>query len=251
MKNNVILFSLLCLALFSCVKKDDPIDAGLSSNAKVTFSNFVGNQPLVLQSNWYLNANGDSFKVNVYKYYITNVKLTKSDASVYTEKDSYHLINEADASSQSFVMADVPEGTYTSISFLIGVDSARNTSGAQTGALDPINGMFWTWNSGYIMAKFEGVSPQSTSTDKTVVYHLGGFSGTTSVLRSVTLPFPTSLNIKKGTTPNIHIDGDVAEWFSFPNVIDFAQKPLLMTPGKDLVNIADNYQDMFKVNHID
>ncbi|MFM2203873.1 MAG: hypothetical protein RLZZ605_837, partial [Bacteroidota bacterium] len=30
-----------------------------------------------------------------------------------------------------------------------------------------------------------------------------------------------------------------------------AQKPLLMTPGKDLVNIAENYKDMFKVNHID
>jgi hypothetical protein len=251
MKSNLILLSILCVSLFSCVKKDDPIDANASSNAKVTFSNFVGSQPLTLQTKWYNNANGDSFKVNVYKYYITNVKLIKSDNSVYTENESYHLINEADASSHSFVMANVPEGSYTSISFLIGVDSARNTSGAQTGALDPINGMFWTWNSGYIMAKFEGVSPQSTSMDKSVVYHLGGFSGPNNVLRTVTLSFPTTMIVKKGTTPNVHIDGDLAEWFSFPNVIDFAQKPLLMTPGKDLVNIAENYKDMFKVNHID
>jgi hypothetical protein len=101
------------------------------------------------------------------------------------------------------------------------------------------------------MAKFEGVSPQSTSMDKSVVYHLGGFSGPNNVLRTVTLSFPTTMIVKKGTTPNVHIDGDLAEWFSFPNVIDFAQKPLLMTPGKDLVNIAENYKDMFKVNHID
>jgi len=34
-------------------------------------------------------------------------------------------------------------------------------------------------------------------------------------------------------------------------VIEFSKKPVLMTLGKDLVNLADNYQDMFRVSHID
>jgi hypothetical protein len=249
MKSNLIFLSILLVSLYSCVKKDDPTPP--SANCKTTFENFVGNQPLVLSSAWYTNANGDSFNVTTYKYYITNIKLTKADGSVYTETESYHLINEADANSKFFVMGNIPEGNYTSISFLIGVDSTRNTSGAQTGALDPINGMFWTWNSGYIMAKLEGVSPQSNAAGKSIIYHVGGFSGASSVIRSTTLTFPTTLVIKSGSTPNIHIDGDVAEWFGFPNVIEFSKKPVLMTLGKDLVNLADNYQDMFKVNHID
>ena len=33
-------------------------------------------------------------------------------------------------------MAGVPEGNYTKVEFLIGVDSLRNTKGAQTGDLD-------------------------------------------------------------------------------------------------------------------
>jgi hypothetical protein len=49
----------------------------------------------------------------------------------------------------------------TGIRFLLGVDSARNVSGIQTGALDPARGMFWTWNSGYVMAKIEGSSPSA------------------------------------------------------------------------------------------
>ncbi len=252
MKSKIILLILVTTSLFSCIKKDDPVPPSASlSSAKLTFENFVGTKPLVLNTEWYTNANGDSFKVSTYKYYITNIKLTKADGSVYTETESYHLINEADASTKFFTMGNIPEGNYTSISFLIGVDSTRNTSGAQTGALDPINGMFWTWNSGYIMAKFEGTSPQSTASGKSIIYHVGGFSGATSVIRATTLSLPTALVVKAGLTPNIHIYGDVAEWFGFPNVIDFSQKPVLMTLGKDLVNLADNYQDMFKVSHID
>jgi hypothetical protein len=59
--------------------------------------------------------------------------------------------------------------------FMIGVDSARNNSGAQTGALDPTNGMFWSWSTGYIMAKFEGTSAQSPAAANALKFHIGGF----------------------------------------------------------------------------
>ncbi|WP_316930094.1 MbnP family protein, partial [Hymenobacter sp. IS2118] len=47
--------------------------------------------------------------------------------------------------SQLLALKDIPVGDYQSVSFTVGVDSARNVAGAQTGALDPNNGMFWTW----------------------------------------------------------------------------------------------------------
>ena len=54
-------------------------------------------------------------------------------------------------------LADIPNGEYTKVNYTIGVDAARNTEGAQDGALDLVNGMFWSWNTGYIFMKMEGL----------------------------------------------------------------------------------------------
>ena len=72
--------------------------------------------------------------------------------SVITQKNDYHLVNQAIDSSLSFTIS-LAANKYDSVGFLLGVDSAGNTSGAQTGALDPLNDMFWTWNTGYVMEK--------------------------------------------------------------------------------------------------
>jgi hypothetical protein len=40
--------------------------------------------------------------------------------------------------------------------------------------LDVANGMYWMWNSGYIMAKMEGTSNQSGATNKNLKFHIFG-----------------------------------------------------------------------------
>src|SRR5690606_27558520 len=122
-------------------------------------------------------------------------------------------------------------GVYTAVKFLIGVDEARNTSGAQTGALDPMHSMFWDWNTGYIMAKLEGHSPQSTGPANFIGFHLGGFSGPESVLREVTLTFPEPVLISAGKKPVIHIKSNLLEWFGPPNIVDFSEINIIMGPG--------------------
>ena len=64
------------------------------------------------------------------------------------------------------------------ISLLFGIDSALQVGGVGTGALDPLRGMYWTWQTGYVQWKMEGairvdglVSP--------LELHLGGFDGAT------------------------------------------------------------------------
>lgn len=78
---------------------------------------------------------------------------------------------------------------YDSITFLIGVDSLHNVSGAQTGALDPVNDMFWTWNSGYVMAKLEGNSSSSPQMNQKFEYHIGGYSGKHNVVKKLSFRF--------------------------------------------------------------
>ena len=120
------------------------------------------------------------------------------------EKNSFHLIDESVPESQSFSLS-VPEGNYSSLNFLLGVDSLHNVSGAQTGELDPAKDMFWTWNSGYVMAKLEGNSPSSALVNHKYEFHIGGFSGKYNVLKNIELHFPENKTINFAAGQNIEI----------------------------------------------
>lgn len=168
----------------------------------------------------------------------------------FAESESYHLLNHADANSLSFNLSDVPNGTYNSITFTIGVDSLRNVSGAQTGALDPANGMFWSWNSGYIMMKLEGVSPKSTQSGNMLKYHIGGFSGTYNTVKTVTLSFPQTITVD-GNNKKVKLTANVLALFSNPNTINFATMSSVQMPGIESKMLADNYASMFTVSGVE
>lgn len=233
----------------SCTKKENPTPVVENGQVYMEFFNKVGAGNLQLNTQWYMNANGDSFTVSKLNYYISNVVLNGSTGTDnYTEPESYHLIEHSPLPSEmTFNMATVPGGKYKSVTFTIGVDSLRNVSGAQTGALDPALGNFWTWNTGYIMLKFEGSSPKSTTPDNKVFLHAGGFSGENSVLRTVTLNFPTEIEVTKNKTPHIHVEANVLKMLNEPNVIDFAATSVIHMPGTDAKKLADNYAGMFSI----
>lgn len=251
------LIAIACAAgfIFSSCKKETPEDPQTPSTpatGSVTFSisNEVDGQPIVLHSQNYVNPNNDTFVVDLFKYYISNVRLYKADGSHYDEPESYHLIDQNNTASRTFTLTDVPSGDYVSMSFMIGVDSTRNVSGAQTGALDPANGMFWTWSTGYIMAKMEGSSPQSTQPGHILAFHIGGFTGINKGIRTVTPSFNSVAMNVGSTARTIYLDCNLNEWFKTPTLIDFS-----VTADNQITNamnrtLADNYADMFTVDHI-
>ncbi len=251
---SILLLTGLVFSVNACRKKDPPEPQPQPSSdvgqITLNFSNLAGDQPLVLDSVYYLNAHGDSFIVTNYAYYITNISLVSDQDEDFSIENSYYLVKEKEESSKQIALSDIKPGKYSAIKFLIGVDEARNTSGAQTGALDPMHSMFWDWNTGYIMAKLEGKSPQSTGPANFLGFHLGGFSGPESVLRWVTLSFPEQLVINTESNPTIHIEANMLQWFGPPNVINFSEVNIIMGPGLAASNIADNYAKMFKISHI-
>lgn len=237
----------------ACRKKEEQAAPPVVNNqgkVSLTFKNVVGTQPLTLQDVWYKTDHGDSMKIFEYMYYVTNIAL-HSDSGEFKEWESYYLINESKAASKSFTIDSIPSGTYNKISFLIGVDEKRNTQGAQTGALDPLNAMFWDWNTGYIMAKLEGMSPQSPLPSKVLSFHVAGFKMGTSVIRKVTLTLPQPIEVNAATTKNIHLKADVLEWFKTPNTIRFNQTYVIGSEGQAAMDMADNYSDMFSIDHIE
>ena len=252
MKKYFVFLLALPLMVTSCKKEtaedtDDDHVHGTTGSVEVSFSNYVGDSILILDTKDYLNANGDTFSVSKLNYYISNVKLTASDNSVFSETESYHLLQASDAASLKFNLVGLPEKNYTSITFTLGVDSLRNVSGAQTGALDPTKGMFWNWNSGYIMAKMEGMSPQSGDAMGMLMLHVGGFSGANNVLKTITINFPSSINVNHHAMPQVKLKADLAQWFKSPETIDFATTYMIHMPGASAKKVADNYADMFSL----
>ncbi|MGG9960225.1 MbnP family protein [Ferruginibacter sp. SUN106] len=215
---------------------------------KICFINTVKNMPLVLDSIAYKNPFGEEYHIARLKYYISNIALHNASQQ-FAETNSYHLIDAADSNSLSFTI-DATADTYNSISFIVGVDSLKNVSGAQSGALDPANGMFWTWNSGYVMFKLEGNSPASTIINHRIEYHIGGFSGADNVLQTITLPLQKKLNIEEGKNSEIIIMADLDKLWQGATDLKIATTPATMTPGTLSKKIAANYNRMFTIKEV-
>lgn len=203
----------------------------------IDFQNRFGNALLLPEQSYLMN--GDTLTINRFKYYISHFMLINEQGKKIPLPVQYYLIDAADEASGKITL-NIPIGKYQSIHFLLGVDSLRNVSGVQSGALDPLHGMFWTWNSGYIMAKLEGTASSSQIAGKQFTYHIGGFRGNNHTARSISLPLSLSDH-------PITIIADAKKWFEGPNPLVISKEPVCHSPGSLAVRIANNYANMFSI----
>ncbi len=210
----------------------------------IQFTNYVGNTILQLDST-YKNDLGQIFKVANFKYYISNICFKNASGKNYVIQD-YFLVNELEEETKQITLNNVPEGSYTSIEFMIGVDSLHNCSGLQSGALDPVNGMFWAWNTGYVFLKLDGQAPASKSTGHIFEYHIGGYKQPANSIRKITLNFKNNKVVSASNPLTLSIKADVLEILKTPTTIDFT-KLSGVTDTRNASIIANNYADMFSV----
>ena len=215
-----------------------------SGQLVVLLDHYVGNKLLQQDTVSYQNELGQSFTVTKFRYYIGNIHLKKVNGDEVAMSD-YYLVNEDEETSKKITL-NLPEGEYGSISFIIGVDSLHNCSGAQAGALDPVNAMFWAWNTGYIFLKLEGKSPASKSPGNIFEYHIGGYKQPANCIRAANLSFIQPLIITNASAKELHLKVDAAEILKSPMTIDFSQLSSV-TDFHNATIIADNYADMFSV----
>lgn len=192
-------------------------------------------------------STGDTITFDFLNYYLSNIKLQRADGSEWVQPESYHLIRLSSGSLANLLLQNVPEGDYTAITFTIGVDSLRNVSGLQEGALAPSNGMFWSWNTGYIFVKAEGTSPQAPN--GSFKYHLGGFSGANNAIRTTTLHFGSGqLRVRKNAEPSMHLYVNTARFWH--GGIRLADIHTIHMPGANAVLLANNFRDAFVFHHL-
>jgi len=206
------------------------------------FRHVAGNRELQLFTDTCRNDWGEPFTVRQFRYYIHRLTYMDDKGMCYAAPEAYYLVDEADSGSK-IIQLPAPAGVIRSVHFIIGVDSIDNSSGAQAGALDPVKGMFWTWNSGYIFAKLEGRSDSSHAPGHYFSYHVGGFKQPRNAQRAVNLAVAAAV----GDTPVVVIQADVLAWFHAAHAIYIGQSPVCHEPGAMALQLADNYAHMFSI----
>jgi hypothetical protein len=246
-EQSFFLYTVVAVLSISC-KKDTPDTRTTplppSGKVKVNIAAYAGEVPLTY-GDVYTNAANEKFKVSLFRYYLTNLVLEgEGNTPDYVQPESYYLIDHSGSDGvYNFVLNNVPSGKYRSIRYTIGVDSLRNVSGAQTGALDPATGMFWTWSSGYIQFKVEGTLVNPTGE---FIYHVGGFQGPFNPLSTSVTSFNQALSISTGVTKKLNLKADVLEVFNTPAVWGISSVLTIINSDANSKQLANNYADMIK-----
>jgi hypothetical protein len=164
----------------------------------------------------YQNKAGNEFSLRLWRTYISEIRLIKSDDETYAIPDSYHLIEPTNVNKFSLNLNQIPSGNYKAIRFYIGIVGDENLSGELVGDLDPSNNMAWNWTTGYKFIRMDGEFEDKAANRRGVVVHIG----TEANLKAQTFNFstPVVLNESGG---KISFELDLLEAFQNPHTIDF------------------------------
>ena len=113
------------------------------------------------------------FRFTKIKQYVSNIALYRASRCVWRDSGGFYLVDAEDAASCQIAFNCPSNLVFDEISLVFGIDSTTQAAGVMGGALDPLNGMYWSWQSGYINLKIEGeMLDQQKST--ALEYHIGG-----------------------------------------------------------------------------
>jgi hypothetical protein len=127
----------------------------------------LGDAKVVL-GEWQKSDSNVSIRIDNLRWYVSLPPAGKKGSKAW-------LLDLADSSSLDQQMS---RPVNNKISLLFGVDSAIQVGGVGTGALDPLRGMYWTWQTGYVQWKMEGAI-RVDGVESPLELHLGGFDGAT------------------------------------------------------------------------
>lgn len=211
--------------------------SGMAQNTYViSFHPLFGQRKLQLTNTYYQLVTGDSIQIDALKFYISDITFSKDGAIVFKEANSAHLLDAANEKTLQLNL-NIPVGLETDeLSLLIGLDSVINVSGALGGDLDPTQGMYWAWQSGYINFKLEGKSPLCKTRNNEFQFHLGGYQSPFQTIQQVSL--------KINSTNQINVSIDIEKFIS---LLDLTQINQVMTPGVESVVLSRKLPQLFSV----
>jgi len=163
---------------------------------------------------------GASIAISQWTFYIADVTLYKGDTPRLRFSPRYHLITMDGYAPYSLTLECPDKPEFDNLRFFVGIDSSTQMNGVLEGDLDPVNGMYWSWQSGYIHVKLEGVSSASPTRLNRFQLHIGGFRFPFDTRRPIILPVSPK--------PYLTIDVEITPLLSFMHERKIFQ---VMRPG--------------------
>jgi len=205
----------LLLSIGACGDGSDP-ETSDGTNVTIAFEHLVDGEAITIGTDTpYTNAAGNEFGVSLLRYFVSDVTLHFEGGATVTASGA-HYVDHEDASTRSYELdADVPSGTLSSISFVMGLPPALNTTGAFPS--EPESLMEWPemMGGGYHFMQFEGRYINDASEPFHFRTHSGAFMG---------VDYSFEVELDAGGRP-LPPNGDVTltlqmnleQWFTDPN----------------------------------
>ena len=188
-------------------------------------------KPLELQ-HVYLNQNNDSISFSTLKIYFSDFRFKDKISGRITSIDTLIFYDLADSSTHT-LFNEISLINFESVGFTLGLDSSKNVSGELENAYDPLLGMYWAWNTGYINLKIMGESSAVPTNSHEFEFHLGGYRS----------PFATAQTIQIDLNDQ-YIYFEVEKLFS--ENINLTKNHHIMLPCKDAFLISQGISACFK-----
>jgi hypothetical protein len=228
------------LLILSCKKEVvTPIETPLKyGNMLLKFDNRIGKEELSLNVVTYQNQFGEDFTISKVNYYLSNVILTKNDGTKFVlPKDSCQfLMREDDFFQQWFLLKKIPEGSYKSVSFSLGIENPnfqnpifdKNNKGKE---------LFYEGKNEYAAFFIKGKIAQKDSFEYKI--------STPKPLKTIDLSFGEYVAVvnenAKNYSTSAHIFCDLSKFFNTQNF----KNPLNVLQQQSIA------ETLFEVNHVE
>lgn len=185
-------------------------------------------EKLELEKSYFDFETKDSININRLQFYISNITVYNKNNDSFELDKKHHLLQYNQPETFVIEVDNQIVDSLKKVSFKLGIDSITNVSGAIGGDLDPTNGMYWSWQSGYINFKLEGNSAAVEARKNKFQYHLGGYSS----------PFKNVVQVKLdlNNLDSVKIELPIESILKQINIIELHT---VMSPSANAVRISE------------
>lgn len=167
----------IIISLFTACKPTENIKPDdQSNNVDITVKmNTVFGTEKMDWSKFYITTSNDTIRIEKLKFLLSEFILEKTTGEFVKIPDTYAYLSLRDGR-DSFVLKNVPKGSYKSFRFIVGLDSAINHGDPLKYTIDhplspALNDMHWGWSGGYIFNVIEGYY-KNNGADDAFSYHI-------------------------------------------------------------------------------
>jgi hypothetical protein len=204
---------------------------GQTTSINFTFQSSISNEYIELNTIYSL-SDSSKMEITTCRFYVSNFTFYSNNKLVSEQKGAFLI----DLENPESLQLSFPISVVDSVRFNLGIDSSTNVAGILDGDLDPIKGMYWTWNSGYINSKVEGTFTKTNGVKIPFEYHLGGYLPPYPTLQTLTFSCEKSEKIVKL---------DLSEFISS---LEIEKCNNVMIPGPKAAELSNFLATCFKID---